>query len=69
MTWTQLQEAAAADDLELHRTTGGVSVETTDMFKVPLVTITIGDLDEKDSDIVLRATLQRALEALRALPR
>lgn len=68
MTWEQLEKAASIDRLRLLRTKGAVTVYTTDAFETPLMSIMIGDLDDKEGDLVLRQTLERGLRALKELP-
>ncbi len=68
-TWKQLDDLALADDLDLLRRAGGVTVYTTIGFRTPLITITPGELTTDDADRVVRAACEAALRELKGLPR
>jgi hypothetical protein len=68
MTWQQLHNAAAADNLRLHRSKhGGVSIITDRTIESVLLTITSDDLPDDDRDKLVRALVERALHVLREL--
>ena len=64
--WSQLEQAAKADDLRLFRTPGCVTVE--DLAHRPQVTITTDQIDsDEEADKLCRAALAAALDALRSM--
>ena len=66
--WQQLVRQAAADNLELFRTEGGVTIYTVvGSIRLPLLTITLGELDDADGEKVLRQLTTKALELLKGL--
>jgi hypothetical protein len=69
MTWEELGQQAAADELTLVRSTYSVRVMTKGMFPSPLFILMVGDLTDEDADVVLRRTLEATLCALKELPR
>ena len=66
-TWTQLTDIAKRDNLSLHRDAHGVTVYTAVGLRIPLISITPGDLEDEDSDRVVRGTLEIALRELKGL--
>ena len=66
-TWTQLTDIAKQDNLSLRRHASGVTVYTAVGLQLPLISITPGDLEDKDSDRVVRAALEMALRELKGL--
>lgn len=66
-TWQQLADLAKSDNLKFHRAHGGVTIYTTDGMSLPMVSITPGELEDDDADMVVRSATEAALRALRNL--
>ncbi len=67
--WQKLYRQAASDHLELFRTVSGLTIYATIGIRVPLVTITIDQLDDEDAEKVLRQLTEKALDLLKGLER
>jgi hypothetical protein len=68
-TWRELEALARADGLRLFRTDGCVTVESTAAIPSHFLSITTEDLDIDDSDRLVRAALEGALDVLKSLHR